>query len=157
VVAFYELRGDRMSADCPALVAGLGRLDGVPVVVLGTQNDAEWARLATQVLDRPDLADHPDYLGPPNRSARREEIHSIVRVAVARRTFAAVAAALDAAGIAHGRLNTPRDLLDHPQLAERDRWREIGSPVGPVRSLLPVPVVAGWEYPMAPVPDLGQH
>ncbi|MCK9876815.1 acetyl-CoA carboxylase carboxyl transferase subunit alpha [Frankia sp. Ag45/Mut15] len=34
---FTELRGDRMSADCPALVAGLGRLDGVPVAVIGTQ------------------------------------------------------------------------------------------------------------------------
>ncbi|KJE21922.1 acetyl-CoA carboxylase carboxyltransferase subunit alpha [Frankia torreyi] len=34
---FTELRGDRMSADCPALVAGLGRLDGIPVAVLGTQ------------------------------------------------------------------------------------------------------------------------
>lgn len=34
---FTELRGDRMSADCPALVAGLGRLDGIPVAVIGTQ------------------------------------------------------------------------------------------------------------------------
>ncbi|CAO5253131.1 Acetyl-coenzyme A carboxylase carboxyl transferase subunits beta/alpha [Frankia sp. AgKG'84/4] len=34
---FTELRGDRMYADCPALVAGLGRLDGVPVAVIGTQ------------------------------------------------------------------------------------------------------------------------
>ncbi|TDP38103.1 acetyl-CoA carboxylase, carboxyltransferase subunit beta [Nocardia ignorata] len=34
---FVELHGDRMSADCPAMIAGLARLDGLPVVVLGTQ------------------------------------------------------------------------------------------------------------------------
>lgn len=32
-----ELRGDRVSADCPALVGGIGRLAGRPVVFLGTQ------------------------------------------------------------------------------------------------------------------------
>lgn len=133
-----------------------GTSDG-QVLVLGTQNDTEWARLADQVLGRPDLADHPDYLGPTNRGARREEIHGLVREAVSRLGFAEACAALTAAGIAHGRLNTPRDLLEHPQLVERDRWRQIGSPVGPVRSLLPVPVVDGWDYPMAPVPGLGEH
>ncbi|OUC95481.1 acetyl-CoA carboxylase carboxyltransferase subunit alpha [Streptosporangium minutum] len=34
---FQELRGDRMSGDCPAVVGGLGRFDGRPVVVLGHQ------------------------------------------------------------------------------------------------------------------------
>lgn len=34
---FSELRGDRMAADCPALVAGIGRLEGTPVAVIGTQ------------------------------------------------------------------------------------------------------------------------
>ncbi|MBH0776521.1 acetyl-CoA carboxylase carboxyl transferase subunit alpha [Nocardia bovistercoris] len=34
---FVELHGDRMSADCPAMITGLARLDGVPVVVVGTQ------------------------------------------------------------------------------------------------------------------------
>jgi len=127
------------------------------IVVLGTQNDNEWARLATDVLGRPDLADHPDYLGLPNRSARREEVHGIVRDAMARLSIADAVVALDAAGIANGRLNTPRELLHHPQLAERDRWREVDSPVGPVQALLPVPVVDGWDYPMHPVPDLGEH
>jgi crotonobetainyl-CoA:carnitine CoA-transferase CaiB-like acyl-CoA transferase len=126
-------------------------------VVLGTQNDREWARLVTEVLGRPELADHPDYLGPPNRVERRNEIHGMVADAVGRLTFAEATAALDAAGIANGRLNTPADLLDHPQLAARDRWREIDSPVGPLPALLPPPVVAGWDPPMGAVPALGEH
>lgn len=34
---FSELHGDRAFADCPALIAGLGRLGDVPVAVIGTQ------------------------------------------------------------------------------------------------------------------------
>jgi crotonobetainyl-CoA:carnitine CoA-transferase CaiB-like acyl-CoA transferase len=127
------------------------------VIVLGTQNDGEWARLATDILGRAGLATDPAYLGPPNRCARRDEIHGIVADVIRRLTFAEATAALDAAGIANGRLNTPRDLLAHPQLAERDRWRDVGSPAGPVRALVPVPVVDGWDYRMDPVPALGEH
>lgn len=34
---FQELRGDRLTGDCPAVVGGTARLDGRPVVVIGTQ------------------------------------------------------------------------------------------------------------------------
>ncbi len=34
---FQELRGDRMYADDPAIVGGLGRLDGISVVIIGHQ------------------------------------------------------------------------------------------------------------------------
>ncbi|GII80972.1 hypothetical protein Sru01_59540 [Sphaerisporangium rufum] len=34
---FVELHGDRMSADCPAIVGGVGRLDGLPIMLIGHQ------------------------------------------------------------------------------------------------------------------------
>jgi acetyl-CoA carboxylase carboxyl transferase alpha subunit/acetyl-CoA carboxylase carboxyl transferase beta subunit len=34
---FQELHGDRMSADCPAIVGGVGQLAGVPVMLIGQQ------------------------------------------------------------------------------------------------------------------------
>lgn len=34
---FEELRGDRMTGDCPAVVGGLGLLDGLPVMLVGHQ------------------------------------------------------------------------------------------------------------------------
>src|SRR5690349_6616907 len=34
---FYELHGDRMYADDPAIVAGIARLDGRPVMIIGHQ------------------------------------------------------------------------------------------------------------------------
>ena len=42
-------------------------------------------------------------------------------------------------------------------LAERDRWRSIQTPAGPIPSLLPPPVIAGYEPPMGAVPSLGEH
>ncbi len=127
-------------------------------IVLGCQNDREWSRLATDVLHRPELADDPDYLGMTNRVARRDEVHALVAAAIARLPSAEAIAALDAAGIANGRLNSSIDLLRHPQLAERDRWREVDSPAGPVRALLPPPIVPQWGEPaMGSVPALGEH
>jgi acyl-CoA carboxylase subunit beta len=34
---FVELHGDRLYGDCPAMVGGIGQLDGVPVMAIGTQ------------------------------------------------------------------------------------------------------------------------
>jgi len=53
---FNELHGDRMSADCPALVAGLGRFEGVPVVVIGTQKGHTADELARRNYGMPSPA-----------------------------------------------------------------------------------------------------
>jgi acetyl-CoA carboxylase carboxyl transferase subunit beta len=53
---FNELHGDRASADCPALVAGLGRFEGVPVVVIGTQKGHTAAELAARNYGMPSPA-----------------------------------------------------------------------------------------------------
>ena len=64
---------------------------------------------------------------------------------------------LDAAGIANGRMNEVGDVWDHVQLRERDRWREIDTPAGPVRALLPPFTFTDVEAAMGDVPALGQH
>jgi itaconate CoA-transferase len=64
---------------------------------------------------------------------------------------------LDAAGIANARLGSIDDFVNHPQLHARDRWREIGSPAGPLRALLPPVEMTGVVPAMGPVPSLGQH
>lgn len=45
---FVELHGDRRHGDDPAIVAGLGRLDGRPVAVVGTQKGHDAAALAAR-------------------------------------------------------------------------------------------------------------
>ena len=64
---------------------------------------------------------------------------------------------LDAAGIANARMNTVREFLDHPQLAARNRWREVDSPVGPLRALVPPFMLDDQEAPMGAIPSVGQH
>jgi formyl-CoA transferase len=48
-------------------------------------------------------------------------------------------------------------LIDHPQLAARDRWREVDTPVGRVPAMLPPVQFADIEAAMGPVPALGEH
>ena len=50
---FEELRGDRVSGDCSAIVAGLARLAGTPVAVIGHQKGHTPAELATRNYGMP--------------------------------------------------------------------------------------------------------
>jgi crotonobetainyl-CoA:carnitine CoA-transferase CaiB-like acyl-CoA transferase len=45
----------------------------------------------------------------------------------------------------------------HPQLAARNRWRDVNSPVGPLRSLLPPVMSREVEVRMDAVPEIGEH
>ena len=126
-------------------------------LVLGTTNDREWQRLARVVLGRPDLADDPRYATNAERCARRAELDEAVGAWASTHSLAECRAAAESASLGHARLNKPTDLLDHPQLTERDRWREIASPVGPVLGLLPPPEVDGWDWRLDPIPALGEH
>ncbi|MEW1581783.1 CaiB/BaiF CoA-transferase family protein [Streptomyces microflavus] len=134
-----------------------GTADGKQVL-LSVQNDREWRRLAEQVLVRPELADDPDFATNTARTANRKRTDEVVGRALARLTGREALDALDAAGIACARLNTVADVAAHPQLAARDRWREVESPVGPLRALLPpITLPGGAEPSMGAVPALGEH
>jgi itaconate CoA-transferase len=125
-------------------------------VVIGIQNDREWVRLAGEVLGRPELATHPDYATNVARVRNREAVDAAVADAMSKLGVDDAIRALDDARIASARLNAVSEVLDHPQLAARDRWRQTSTPVGDVRALRSVVEPVG-ESPMGPVPDLGQH
>ncbi|MGV0747169.1 CaiB/BaiF CoA transferase family protein [Mycolicibacter minnesotensis] len=126
-------------------------------VVLGTTNDREWQRLARELLGRNDLADDPRFAGNADRVANRAILDEAIAAWCARHNLAHIQDAADAAGIGNARYNTSSDVLAHPQLAERDRWHTIGTPAGPIPSLLPPPVISGYHPPMGAVPGLGEH
>lgn len=50
---FVELHGDRASSDCPAMVAGVGHLAGIPVAVVGTQKGRTAGELAERNFGMP--------------------------------------------------------------------------------------------------------
>ncbi len=49
------------------------------------------------------------------------------------------------------------DVWHHEQFEARDKWREVNTPAGPVRALLPPFTFADQEAVMGDVPSLGQH
>jgi itaconate CoA-transferase len=126
-------------------------------VFIGLQNDREWAVLCEQVLRAPELIRDERFRANPERLAHDEELTVIIERALAPMTAVQVAALLDAAGIANARLRTPAEFAAHPQLAARDRWREVGSPGGPVRALLPPVTLRGRQAAMGDIPAAGQH
>ena len=126
-------------------------------VVLGTTNDREWQRLARELLDRPDLAADDRFRTNPGRVTHRDLLDAEIGAWCGRHDLAHVQQRADDAGIGNSRYNTPDDVLAHPHLAARDRWRRIDTPTGPVPALLPPPVIAGYDPPMGAVPALGEH
>jgi itaconate CoA-transferase len=126
-------------------------------VFLGLQNDREWVVLCERVLGRPELVADPRFATNPDRVVHDAELRAVIEGVFAALTPDEAAARLDQAGIANARLRTPAEFAAHPQLAARDRWREVDTPGGPVRTLLPPVTVPGREPAMGAVPAPGQH
>ena len=62
------------------------------------------------------------------RVANRADLTALIEDFLAPMTALEAAELLERAGIANGRLNEAKDVWDHPQLAARDRWREVATP-----------------------------
>lgn len=145
-----------MSSPAVAPYGAFGTRDG-QTVVLGTTNDREWQRLAREIIERPDLADDPRFATNPQRCTHRDELNAAIQTWCARHDLDAIQRIADAAGIGNSRYNKPSEVIAHPHLSARDRWRQVGTPNGEISALLPPPVISGLELGMGAVPGLGQH
>jgi len=132
--------------------AGDGR-----IVYLGLQNEREWARFCTDVIRRPEMATDARFASNPRRVEHRDELDAAITDAFRGLTAGQVIERLDAAQIANARMNTVQELIAHPQLASRGRWREVDSPAGPVRMLKPPFNFEGIDPPMGRIPSVGEH
>ena len=127
------------------------------IVMLGIQNEREWALFCQRVLQQPDLATHPDYDSNIKRHGKRDALRALIEQAFATLTSEDVQNRLDDATIGNAQMNTMHDVWAHPQLKARDRWREVGSPAGPIPALLPPGINDQFDYRMDPIPALGEH
>ena len=126
-------------------------------VYLGIQNEREWQQFCRDVLKQATLADDPRFVTNTARVEHRDELEAAIGQVFGSLTTAQIVERLDAAEIAHGRLNTVEEFAAHPQLAARRRWREIDSPAGPLRALAPPMVMDELEPAMGAVPAVGEH
>ena len=127
------------------------------VVFLGIQNEREWESFCEAVLGQPALAGDGRFASNSERVANGDDLHEEIEASLRGISSEEAIERLEAAKIANARMRTIGAFLDHPQLAARGRWRDFGSPVGPLRALLPPATMEGTEPVMAPIPDVGEH
>ena len=127
------------------------------VVYLGVQNEREWRSFCTQVLRRPALAGERRFASNTARVEHRVALDAEIEGVFARLPMSEILGRLESARIANARLRTVREFADHPQLAARNRWHEVGTPAGPIRAPAPPATIDGVEPVMGPVPGLGAH
>ena len=126
-------------------------------VFLGIQNEREWASFCATILKRPEVATDPRFDSNSKRVANGEDLRTIIEGVFQGSTADGIVEQLDAAQIANARMNTVQEFVDHPQLTARERWREVSSPVGPLRALIPPVTMQGVESFMGSIPDVGEH
>jgi itaconate CoA-transferase len=126
-------------------------------VIFGIQNNREWATFCTRVLQRPALVDDARFQNNYLRVQHRADVDAEIEGVFGDLAPAEVMARLEAAQIANARLNTVEQFINHPQLKGRNAWRQVDSPVGPVRALVPPVRMEDVEPIMGAIPALGEH
>lgn len=125
-------------------------------LLIGVQSDSGWRALVA-ALGAPGLAYDERFVTNVRRVRHRPECDA----EVARRTREWATAELDArladAGVPAAQVKQLSDVVEHPQLRARDRWRRVGTEFATVDALLPPAVFGDFEAPMGDVPALGQH
>ncbi|WP_297846025.1 CaiB/BaiF CoA-transferase family protein [Pseudomonas sp.] len=130
---------------------------GGDTVMLGLQNEREWALFCEKVLLDVALTTDERFSANFKRSANREALRQIIVDGFSQLTVDEVVARLETAQIASARVNDMQGVWDHPQLKARDSWREVDSPAGKLPALLPPGRNAAFTPRMDAVPGLGEH
>ena len=126
-------------------------------IMLGLQNEREWALFCEKVLDQPTLANDPRFDKNFKRNENRIELSKIILDRFASLTSEQVIAKLDEAQIANASLNDMHQFWDHEQLKARQRWVSVDSPKGEIPALLPPGLNNAYQYRMDKIPSVGEH
>jgi itaconate CoA-transferase len=125
-------------------------------VFFSIQNEREWVKFCDVVLQDAQIATDPRFDAGTNRVANRPALHAVIDAVFSKLSVVDAIARLEAAGVANAQLRNMHEFSAHPQLAARNRWREVGLPNGDTaRSLIPPVTTGSFEPVMGPVPALG--
>ena len=153
----YGGTAPRRSGARHAVIAPYGPFAGGDgdVVYLGIQNEREWRMFCTGVLRRPELAEDPRFMSNALRVEHQSALDSEIEHVFGSLTTPEILERLQTASIASAQLRTIHQFAAHPQLEARDRWREVQTPAGPIRALVPPATIDGSSPVMGAVPALG--
>ncbi len=122
-------------------------------------NDRTFQRLARDVLDRPDLAEHPDFAEIRTRAANKDKLADIIRPLLAAQPRAELLARMLKAGVPAGEVRSLDEVYASGEILERNRATAIPASAGGT-----VPNIAPpFQFHGTPVADpvaapvLGQH
>jgi itaconate CoA-transferase len=124
---------------------------------VAVQNSREWARFCAGVLQWPALERDDRFRSNALRVTNRNALRLAIESRLGPLPCAEVIVRLEAAGIAYARMNSVAEYLQHPQMRERDVWRDVDSPAGAVRAAKPPVRMEGVDPVMRAIPALGQH
>jgi crotonobetainyl-CoA:carnitine CoA-transferase CaiB-like acyl-CoA transferase len=122
-------------------------------LLLSIQNEREWQRLCSDVLQQPDLPENPKFSSNVKRVENRAALDDILNTVFAAHSIDQLAVMLQTAQIAFGRLNTMDDFAAHPQ----NRFVTVRTAGDELQILAPGAVVNGVMAPLGAVPDLGAN
>ncbi len=124
-------------------------------VFLGLQNEREWRTFCESILEYPELSTDERFSSNPRRVANREALNATIQDVFSHLTAEQITARLERAQIATAHLNSLQEFWEHPQLQACQRWRDVESPVGQVRALLPPVTMQNVKPRMDPIPAVG--
>jgi len=127
------------------------------VIMLGLQNEREWASFSRVVLQQEELQEDTRFSTNAARSSERLALRTIIINTFSNLSLEEVCQRLDQAKIAFAEVNNMDAVWNHPQLKALNRLVEIETPSGPVPAFLPPGNNSSYAHRMDPVPELGQH
>ncbi len=121
------------------------------LTLISIQNEQEWVRLASSVLSLPSLLDDERFASNSARVLHRGALEASMSEAISQMTADAFRAALGAASIAYGAVNSVDELIQHVAL----RSRQVSNSRGELLTL-PAHPVQGKNQSVT-VPPIGAH
>ncbi|MDB5852848.1 MAG: carnitine dehydratase [Herminiimonas sp.] len=122
-------------------------------ILVGVQNDSEWQRFSTEVLQRPDLAARPEFASNRQRVENRAALEAEVSAVLAELDVDEVRSRLASAKIAYASVNTVAELSRHPHL----RRITVETPGGQASMAAPPYQFRDQPRYYGPVPAMDQH
>ncbi len=98
-------------------------------VMAGVLLDSHWKTLA-EVIERPELAEHPDFATAPARIAQREQVDRLVGDWMRERTKLEILSVFGEAGIPAAAVRTYAETAADPQVKAREMLQHVGGEAG---------------------------
>ncbi len=127
------------------------------IIMVGLQNEREWAVFCDKVLEKPELKNDQRFSSSSRRSNAREDLRKIIEDAFSGMSGEQVVARLDEAKIGNSAMNDMAHVWNHKQLAARKRWAEVDTTVGKIKALLPPGMPEDFNPRMDTIPGIGEH